>query len=96
MGGPDRPAGSWWSPTAPAHLIYRSDKDSSQPPASACTGSCISAWQPLVITQGPPVLLGVDESKVGTVARPAEPLRSRWPGGRLPAGGRPPDCRPQR
>ena len=52
------------------HLIYRSDKDSSQPPASACTDSCVTAWEPVVITQGPPVLLGVDESKVGTVARP--------------------------
>ena len=49
-----------------------------------------------MITQGPPVLLGVDESKVGTVARPDggdQVTLAGWPLYRRAASS--PDCRPQ-
>lgn len=51
-------------------LLYRSDRDGSAPPTSTCTGPCAATWEPVLATAGQqPVLLGVDETKVGTVAR---------------------------
>jgi predicted lipoprotein with Yx(FWY)xxD motif len=52
------------------HLLYRSDADTADPPASACTGDCAVTWIPLVVADGAePELLGVDEALVGRLAR---------------------------
>lgn len=55
---------------AQGHLLYRSDADSADPPASTCTGGCTDTWIPLVVTGGAePELLGVDEALVGRLPR---------------------------
>ncbi|GAA2553031.1 hypothetical protein [Pseudonocardia hydrocarbonoxydans] len=55
---------------AQGHLLYRSDADSADPPASACTGGCTDTWIPLVVTgDAEPELLGVDEALVGRLPR---------------------------
>lgn len=55
---------------AQGHLLYRSDADSADPPASACTGDCAATWLPLVVADGAePELLGVDEALVGRLPR---------------------------
>jgi predicted lipoprotein with Yx(FWY)xxD motif len=65
------------------HMLYRSDADSAAPSASTCTGTCATAWVPLRLTDGqPPELEGVDQAKVGTVARPdgaAQITLAGWP-----------------
>jgi predicted lipoprotein with Yx(FWY)xxD motif len=51
-------------------LVYGSEQDMTDPPMSMCTGTCAQEWQPLVVPAGQePDLLGVDEDKVGRVAR---------------------------
>lgn len=51
-------------------LVYGSEQDMTNPPMSMCTGTCVQEWQPLVVPAGQePDLLGVDEDKVGRVAR---------------------------
>jgi predicted lipoprotein with Yx(FWY)xxD motif len=50
--------------------LYRFDKDSAAPPASTCTGGCLSAWQPLLGKAASVVATGIDGSLVGTVTRP--------------------------
>lgn len=55
---------------AEGHLLYRSDADTADPPASACTGGCTDTWIPLVVPGGAePELLGVDEALVGRLPR---------------------------
>ncbi|MDG4766974.1 hypothetical protein O7632_23160 [Solwaraspora sp. WMMD406] len=50
-------------------LLYRFDEDSNDPPTSNCEGDCAKIWPP-ALTDGDPVLSGVDEDLVGTVNRP--------------------------
>ena len=51
-------------------LLYGSDGDANDPPASHCTGPCAQRWLPLVVPPGQePDLLGVDADTVGRVAR---------------------------
>lgn len=52
------------------HLLYRSDADTADPPASTCTGDCAATWIPLVVADGAePELLGVDAALVGRLER---------------------------
>lgn len=52
------------------HLLYRSDADTADPPASTCTGTCAETWLPLVVADdAEPELLGVDEELVGRLPR---------------------------
>jgi predicted lipoprotein with Yx(FWY)xxD motif len=51
-------------------LLYRSDLDGNDPSAPRCTGPCAETWLPELAEAGkPPTLLGIDATKVGTVAR---------------------------
>lgn len=51
-------------------LLYGSDQDGNDPPASRCTGECTQEWLPLVVPTGEePDLLGVTPDKVGRLAR---------------------------
>lgn len=65
------------------HMLYRSDADSANPPAANCTATCATSWVPLRLTDGqPPELEGVDQTKVGTVARAdgaAQITLAGWP-----------------
>ncbi len=55
---------------AEGHLLYRSDADTADPPASACTDTCMDTWFPLLVAVGvEPELLGVDEALVGRLER---------------------------
>jgi predicted lipoprotein with Yx(FWY)xxD motif len=49
-------------------IVYRFEKDSSQPPTSNCNGACATTWPP-VLVEGTPDLEGVSAGKVGTVKR---------------------------
>jgi predicted lipoprotein with Yx(FWY)xxD motif len=64
-------------------ILYRNDRDSSQPPASTCVDQgCTSVWEPLLVPAGQVVGLGVDQSKIGTVSRPdgsQQVTLSGWP-----------------
>jgi predicted lipoprotein with Yx(FWY)xxD motif len=52
-------------------IVYQFDKDSTQPPASACVAAdCLQSWEPILMPQQGVSGLGVDESKVGTTVRP--------------------------
>ncbi len=56
--------------TDPAGLtLYRFDKDSNKPPASACEGACAQNWLPLTTAGGPVAGAGVDGDLLGTVER---------------------------
>jgi predicted lipoprotein with Yx(FWY)xxD motif len=50
--------------------IYLFDRDSRQPPSTACTGSCIDTWPPVLIGNQPPDLEGVNAALVGSFVRP--------------------------
>ncbi|MHA6794429.1 hypothetical protein ACVGVM_13110 [Pseudonocardia bannensis] len=51
-------------------LLYRSAKDSDNPPTSNCEDECTRTWHPVVVAPDqPPSLLGVDRSKVGQTRR---------------------------
>lgn len=52
------------------YVLYRSDRDTSQPPTSTCVDQCAEAWHPVLVGSKPPELLGVDASTVGTLLRP--------------------------
>lgn len=63
--------------------IYRFDRDSHQPPSTACTGSCTDTWPPVLIGNQPPDLEGVDAALVGSFVRPDDGQRqltlAGWP-----------------
>jgi predicted lipoprotein with Yx(FWY)xxD motif len=50
--------------------LYRFDKDTANPSASNCNGSCATTWPPVLVQPGARVYLdGVAQSKVGLVKR---------------------------
>jgi predicted lipoprotein with Yx(FWY)xxD motif len=52
-------------------VLYGSAGDQANPPQSHCADACAQTWQPLTVPSGQePVLLGVDETAVGRLARP--------------------------
>jgi predicted lipoprotein with Yx(FWY)xxD motif len=53
---------------AVGYTLYRSDKDSDNPPKSACDDVCAQTWKPVPYTE-PVVVEGVDQAKIGKVAR---------------------------
>lgn len=53
------------------YTLYRSDKDTAQPPTSNCDDDCARQWPPVLATPGAPLTVeGVDQTAVGTIARP--------------------------
>jgi predicted lipoprotein with Yx(FWY)xxD motif len=48
--------------------VYRSDKDSANPPASNCADACAQTWKPMVYEE-PIVLEGVQQGDVGHITR---------------------------
>lgn len=60
--------------------LYRWDKD--KPSVSNCTGSCATAWPPLIAGTGEIELQGVDRALVGTITRPdgtRQVTLNEWP-----------------
>lgn len=55
---------------AKGRTIYRFEKDSSNPPQSACTGDCLKIWEPVLAPNGVQIEAGVEEDLVGLLARP--------------------------
>jgi predicted lipoprotein with Yx(FWY)xxD motif len=55
--------------TSDGYTVYEYTKDSNKPSAATCTGSCATAWPP-VLANDTPWLKGVNPDKVGTVDRP--------------------------
>ncbi|MDN5917242.1 MAG: hypothetical protein L0I76_19425 [Pseudonocardia sp.] len=52
-------------------ILYRSDADTTAPPASRCVGACTQEWQPFTVPAGQqPDSLGVDDDRIGTLNRP--------------------------
>jgi putative copper resistance protein D len=52
-------------------IVYRSDRDSAQPPTSTCIDpSCTGTWAPLLTGDQPVVGRGVDQAAIGTLTRP--------------------------
>ncbi|HST66373.1 MAG TPA: hypothetical protein VLM05_14405 [Mycobacteriales bacterium] len=49
--------------------LYRSDKDSAHPSRSRCTGACLKAWRPALVSGTDFTVTGIDQSLVGTLAR---------------------------
>jgi predicted lipoprotein with Yx(FWY)xxD motif len=49
--------------------LYRSDRDSAHPSRSRCTGACLKAWRPALVTGTNFIVVGIDQSLVGTIAR---------------------------
>jgi predicted lipoprotein with Yx(FWY)xxD motif len=49
--------------------LYRSDRDSARPSRSRCTGACLKAWRPALVTGTDFTVVGIDQSLVGTIAR---------------------------
>ncbi len=65
-------------------IVYRSDRDTNQPPASTCLEApCTATWQPVLIDgTGEAVGLGVDQADIGTLTRPDGSLQvtvAGWP-----------------
>ena len=53
------------------NTLYRYDRDSANPPSSACVDDCAKAWPPLITNPAvAPVLDGVKPAAVGTLTRP--------------------------
>jgi predicted lipoprotein with Yx(FWY)xxD motif len=53
------------------HLLYRFDKDTSAPSASACMDACTQTWKPLLVEKGhEPEFDGVPAKLVGRFTRP--------------------------
>ncbi|GHF65114.1 putative lipoprotein with Yx(FWY)xxD motif [Amycolatopsis bartoniae] len=50
------------------HTLYRFEKDTANPPASTCEGTCATAWPPVLAT-GTVDVEGVDPKLVGTLTR---------------------------
>ncbi len=49
-------------------VLYRFDKDTANPPKSNCYNACAQVWPPM-LTDGNPVLDGVDPANVGVITR---------------------------
>ncbi|WP_328647211.1 hypothetical protein OHS58_04295 [Amycolatopsis sp. NBC_00348] len=49
--------------------LYRFDKDMSQPPTSTCDGECAATWPPVLAGEAAPMLKGIQDTQVGTLAR---------------------------
>jgi predicted lipoprotein with Yx(FWY)xxD motif len=64
-------------------IVYRSDADANNPPASRCTGECTQRWAPVTVPEGQePELLGLDRERVGTLRREDGSLQvtlAGWP-----------------
>ena len=64
-------------------IVYRSDADANNPPASRCTGECTQRWVPVTVQEGQePELLGLDRERVGTLRREDGSLQvtlAGWP-----------------
>jgi predicted lipoprotein with Yx(FWY)xxD motif len=55
---------------AAGHVMHRYDGDTAAPSTTTCTEDCAAEWPPVLLADGErPALMGVDESKVGTVTR---------------------------
>jgi predicted lipoprotein with Yx(FWY)xxD motif len=54
---------------ARGRTLYRSDRDSARPSRSRCTGACLKAWRPALVTGTDFTVVGIDRSLVGTIAR---------------------------
>jgi predicted lipoprotein with Yx(FWY)xxD motif len=53
------------------HLMYRSDADSANPPASTCTDACAQTWIPVTAPPDQELeLAGVKKDLVGRLQRP--------------------------
>jgi predicted lipoprotein with Yx(FWY)xxD motif len=50
-------------------VLYRLDRDTAKPPASACAGACAATWQPVLTGTGGLAVRGVDPARVGTPHR---------------------------
>jgi predicted lipoprotein with Yx(FWY)xxD motif len=62
-------------------VLYRFDADTAKPSKSNCVDKCAKVWPP-AITDGNPVLNGIDASLVGTVTRPDGSMQitlAGWP-----------------
>ncbi|WP_214401707.1 hypothetical protein [Pseudonocardia lacus] len=52
-------------------IVYRSDRDSNQPPTSTCVDpACTAAWAPVLVGESGVVGLGVKEDDIGALVRP--------------------------
>jgi predicted lipoprotein with Yx(FWY)xxD motif len=49
--------------------LYRSDRDSTRPPRSRCTGACLKFWRPALVTGTDFAVVGIGRDLVGTIAR---------------------------
>jgi predicted lipoprotein with Yx(FWY)xxD motif len=50
--------------------LYRFDKDTTNPPASHCDGTCADTWPPVQVTSGSKVFLdGIAKSAIGVIKR---------------------------
>jgi predicted lipoprotein with Yx(FWY)xxD motif len=49
--------------------LYRFDKDTNQPPTSACEGACLQSWIPLLVDGSPLPGTGIDGALLGTLTR---------------------------
>jgi len=49
--------------------LYRFDKDTNQPPTSACEGACLQSWIPLLVDGSPMPGTGIDGALLGTLTR---------------------------
>ncbi|GAA3856888.1 hypothetical protein GCM10022243_22720 [Saccharothrix violaceirubra] len=54
---------------AAGFALYRSDRDSADPPQSTCDGVCARTWPPVLVSEHT-MTAGVDPTLVGSVARP--------------------------
>jgi predicted lipoprotein with Yx(FWY)xxD motif len=50
--------------------LYRSDRDSANPPTSRCAGACTELWKPELAVDTDRPVAGIDPAIVGTVVRP--------------------------
>jgi predicted lipoprotein with Yx(FWY)xxD motif len=79
--------------------LYRFDKDTAQPPHSACDGSCATKWPPVTLQDNGSVFLsGVDSRQVGAIRRPDGRLQltvGGWPVYRFSGDSKPGDLKGQ-
>ena len=54
---------------AAGKTLYRFDKDMATPPTSNCDGECATTWPPALAGAGTPMLQGIQDTQVGTLAR---------------------------